>query len=53
MPKGTNFLEKISKFLRGKKVLLSVKEMAQNHVLSNISCCVGQSDNLTCSSESP
>ena len=27
--------------------------MAQNHVLSNVSCCVGQSENLTCSSESP
>ena len=27
--------------------------MAQNHVLSNGSCCVGQSENLNCSSESP
>ena len=27
--------------------------MAQNHVLSNVSCCVGQSENLNCSSESP
>ena len=26
--------------------------MAQNHVLSNVSCCVGQSENLTCLSES-
>ena len=25
--------------------------MAQNHVLSNVSCCVGRSENLTCSSE--
>ena len=27
--------------------------MAQNHVLSNVSCCVSGSENLTCSSESP
>ena len=27
--------------------------MAQNHVLSDVSCCVGWSENLTCSSESP
>ena len=25
--------------------------MAQNHVLSNVSCCVGRSENLTHSSE--
>ena len=27
--------------------------MVQNHVLSNVSCCVGRNENLTCSSESP
>ena len=27
--------------------------MAQNHVLSNVSCCIGWSENLTCSSERP
>ena len=27
--------------------------MAQNHVLSNVSCCVSRSQNSTCSSESP
>ena len=27
--------------------------MAQNHVLSNVSCCVGRSENLTFSYESP
>ena len=27
--------------------------MGENYVLSNVSCCVGRSENLTCSSESP
>ena len=27
--------------------------MAQNHVLSYVSCCVGQSENLICPAKSP
>ena len=27
--------------------------MAQNHVLSNVSCCLDRSENLACSSECP
>ena len=45
-------VEKISKFLKSKKVLLSVKWIAQIHVLSNISCWVGKNENLICPSES-
>ena len=51
--KKHNWSKNFQNFSKAKTVLLSVKWIAQNHVLSNFSCWVGRSENLIGSSESP
>ena len=53
VPIWTYLYQKKFKIPERKIVLLSVKEMVQNHVLSNVSCWVGRSENLICPSKSP